>query len=138
MTKTGNSESGKEPLERGSSGTAALFRAFVAGFKASGEGWNGEYPFADHNLSVECDEDVCRVFDRWAKKSAHDTIILTLTRDDAQGLYDHTGTMPYAPGSWSNNVRTVLSEALALSRRTHDDRGAVVSAVAQPESSSES
>ena len=26
-----------------------LFKAFVAGFKLSGEGWNGEYPYADTN-----------------------------------------------------------------------------------------
>jgi len=35
-----------------------------------------------------------------------------MTYADAQALYDHTGTMPYAPGSWSNNVREELSEIL--------------------------
>ena len=40
-------------------------------------------------------------------------LTITLTRNEAQCLYDHTGTMPYAPGSWSHNVRARLSEALA-------------------------
>lgn len=37
-----------------------------------------------------------------------------LSRDDLQGLYDHLGTIPYAPGSWSHNWRAALSEALAI------------------------
>jgi hypothetical protein len=39
-------------------------------------------------------------------------VSITLSRADAQALYDHTGTMPHAPGSWSNAVRGELSEAL--------------------------
>jgi hypothetical protein len=34
----------------------AIRAAFFAGFRASGEGWNGEYPFSDHELPVEDDE----------------------------------------------------------------------------------
>ena len=37
---------------------------------------------------------------------------ITLSWDDAQCLYDHTGTMPWVPGSWSKNVRDELSEVL--------------------------
>jgi hypothetical protein len=37
---------------------------------------------------------------------------LELPYMDAQSLYEHIGTMPYAPGSWSNIVREELSEAL--------------------------
>lgn len=47
-------------------------------------------------------------------------ITLELDPSDAQGLYDHTGTMPSAPGSWSNNVRAALSEALAARRPPND------------------
>jgi hypothetical protein len=31
--------------------------AYAAGFEASGEGWNAEYPFADHNGDFEKDAD---------------------------------------------------------------------------------
>lgn len=34
----------------------AFTKGFYAGFRASGEGWNGEYPFADHCRDVEEDE----------------------------------------------------------------------------------
>ena len=37
----------------------AAFRAgFFAGFRATGEGWNGEYPFNDHCMPIEGDERV--------------------------------------------------------------------------------
>ena len=37
----------------------AAFRAgFFAGFHATGEGWNGEYPFGDHCMPIEGDEGV--------------------------------------------------------------------------------
>lgn len=36
-------------------------------------------------------------------------VTVRLTRQDARKLYDHTGTMPFAEGSWSNNVRDALS-----------------------------
>lgn len=35
----------------------ALKKAFRAGFDASGEGYNGEYPFRDHGQSPETDKD---------------------------------------------------------------------------------
>ena len=31
----------------------AFAEGFYEGFKASGEGWNGEYPFMDNNLEVK-------------------------------------------------------------------------------------
>jgi len=34
---------------------AILKAAYAAGFEASGEGWNAEYPFADHNRDFEDD-----------------------------------------------------------------------------------
>lgn len=40
-----------------------------------------------------------------------------LSRDDLQGLYDHLGTMPFVRGSWSNNWRAALSEALHCAPR---------------------
>ncbi len=39
-------------------------------------------------------------------------VTITLSYKDAQALYDHTGTMPWAPESWSNNIRAELSEVL--------------------------
>jgi len=42
--------------------TRQLFEAFVAGFKCSGEGWNGEYPFADKDIDVAADTDVQAAF----------------------------------------------------------------------------
>jgi len=33
-------------------------QGFYAGFKASGEGWNGEYPFRDKDLDIQQDESV--------------------------------------------------------------------------------
>lgn len=53
----------------------------------------------------------------WVSRAAYERLRglkITLTREDAQYLYDHTGTMPFLRGSWSNNVRAALSEALAL------------------------
>lgn len=32
-------------------------RGYLAGFKASGEGWNGEYPFSDDGRAPETDTD---------------------------------------------------------------------------------
>lgn len=35
------------------------FRAgFYAGFAASGEGWNGEYPFQDNGIDIETHEGI--------------------------------------------------------------------------------
>lgn len=39
--------------------------AFCAGFAASGEGYNGEYPFADKGIKIEDDEVVKKAFDEW-------------------------------------------------------------------------
>jgi hypothetical protein len=36
----------------------AFEQGFYAGFKASGEGWNGEYPFRDKDLDIQQDESV--------------------------------------------------------------------------------
>jgi hypothetical protein len=36
----------------------AFEQGFYAGFKASGEGWNGEFPFRDKNLDIQQDESV--------------------------------------------------------------------------------
>jgi hypothetical protein len=33
-----------------------LHAAYLAGFKASGEGWNGEYPFGQNGTDMEADE----------------------------------------------------------------------------------
>ena len=44
---------------------AELFKAFVAGFEASGEGWNGEYPFADSGIDVASDSDIQSAFSKW-------------------------------------------------------------------------
>lgn len=40
-------------------------RAYLAGFAASGEGWNGEYPFSDHAGSPLDDDDWCEMRDRF-------------------------------------------------------------------------
>lgn len=69
---------------------------------------------------VHCGETRCR---DWGCAKAHtdkdrrlilasEPVVLELSRRDARALYDHTGTMPSAPGSWSNNVRSLLSEVL--------------------------
>jgi len=36
----------------------AFEQGFYAGFKASGEGWNGEFPFRDKDLDIQQDESV--------------------------------------------------------------------------------
>ena len=36
----------------------AFEEGFYAGFKASGEGWNGEFPFHDRGLDIQQDESV--------------------------------------------------------------------------------
>ena len=36
----------------------AFEQGFYAGFKASGEGWNGEYPFRDKVLDIQQDKSV--------------------------------------------------------------------------------
>jgi hypothetical protein len=41
----------------------ALEAAYLAGFNASGEGYNGEYPFQDHNAHPEQDADWVRCRD---------------------------------------------------------------------------
>jgi hypothetical protein len=38
----------------------ALETAYLAGFKASGEGYNGEYPFGDHNQNPDHDPVWCK------------------------------------------------------------------------------
>jgi hypothetical protein len=44
--------------------SADLVRAaFLAGFNASGEGWNGEYPFRDHGIDPASDEYFIRLMD---------------------------------------------------------------------------
>jgi hypothetical protein len=42
-----------------------LFKAFVAGFESSGEGYNGEYPFGDKGIDVSSDEEIQAAFYRW-------------------------------------------------------------------------
>lgn len=42
---------------------AALFAAYVGGFNLSGEGWNGEYPYADRDKDPT--EDLRDHFDVW-------------------------------------------------------------------------
>lgn len=44
-----------------------LWPAFVAGFKASGEGFNGEWPFADKDLDPAKDQVVRQAFAEWVK-----------------------------------------------------------------------
>lgn len=50
-------------------------------------------------------------------------LVLPLSRWEAQALYDHTGTMPHAPGSWSNNLRDALSQLLATGHVTREPDG---------------
>lgn len=37
---------------------AAWKEGFVAGFAASGEGWNGEFPFQDRGVDIRSDKNV--------------------------------------------------------------------------------
>lgn len=39
-------------------------------------------------------------------------VAIAFTRDDAQALYDLTGTLPFAPDSWTHRVRSELSSVL--------------------------
>ena len=39
--------------------------AFYAGFKSSGEGWNGEYPFQDCGMIPEDDQHLKEMFEKW-------------------------------------------------------------------------
>jgi len=49
-----------------------------------------------------------------------ESLFQSLSREDWQGLYDHLGAIPYAPGSWSHNWRAALSEALAHRESVED------------------
>ena len=40
-----------------------LAAVWVAGFEASGEGWNAEYPFAQHGRKIADDPDLQRIRD---------------------------------------------------------------------------
>jgi hypothetical protein len=42
-----------------------LFDVFIAGFLASGEGFNGEYPFDDEGRDPRADEGVLAKFEKW-------------------------------------------------------------------------
>lgn len=46
----------------------AFTKGFYAGFRASGEGYNGEYPFADHGRDVEADEDLKQTLEEAMKE----------------------------------------------------------------------
>lgn len=45
-----------------------LFEAFVEGFGCSGEGWNGEYPFADKGKRIDLNKDIKASFEDWMKR----------------------------------------------------------------------
>lgn len=51
---------------------AALFAAFKAGFLASGEGWNGEYPFRhpghEYNDNEKSEQAFREMFMEWMSK----------------------------------------------------------------------
>lgn len=42
---------------------------FYAGFAATGEGWNGEYPFQDDGIDIKTDKGVNKELDIALKKS---------------------------------------------------------------------
>lgn len=44
---------------------------------------------------------------------------LNLPQWIVQALYDHTGTMPHEPGSWSGELRGRLSSALGYAKGSH-------------------
>ena len=46
----------------------AFAEGFYEGFKTSGEGWNGEYPFRDKNLEIKNHESIVEDLDEaWNK-----------------------------------------------------------------------
>jgi hypothetical protein len=57
----------------------ALKAAYLAGFNASGDGYNGEYPFSDRNKNPEHDAD-------WAKAryDAIDSILQSIKQEEQQ------------------------------------------------------
>lgn len=42
-----------------------MWDAFIEGFNSTGEGWNGEYPFADKGKDPRKDPDVIDNFEQW-------------------------------------------------------------------------
>lgn len=63
-----------------------LREAFLAGFKASGEGWNGEYPFEGVGAEDPRWNRIGSLFDEWlAEAEPHDAEI-TITRCPKCGL----------------------------------------------------
>lgn len=50
-----------------------LWQAFRAGFEASGEGFNGEYPFGDKGMDPT--EAVRPIFNVWLKRRTTDPMI---------------------------------------------------------------
>lgn len=39
-------------------------------------------------------------------------VAVALTEEDARKLYDHTGTMPHEPDTWTGRVRRELASVL--------------------------
>lgn len=62
--------------------SARLFRAYVAGFLASGEGFNGEYPYDDGEKDPSAD--LREGFDYW----------LAHKGGEAAGPHDHSDGSP--------------------------------------------
>jgi hypothetical protein len=66
----------------------ALEAAYLAGFNASGEGYNGEYPFQDHNAHPAQDEGWCQNRDAYIREVLAEQTAPMIRGDIRDGLVD--------------------------------------------------
>ena len=103
----------------------ALEAAYLAGFNASGEGYNGEYPFQDHNAHPAQDEGWCQNRDNALRKALADQPAPMIRGDIRDGLVDDEpaqSSKPFdthaAPGqSFDTHSRTPQQEPVGKKTR---------------------
>lgn len=88
----------------------ALEAAYLAGFNASGEGYNGEYPFRDHNTYPEQDAGWMRERDKHVEQAlAEQRSWVGLTDEQIDKLF---GDGPYVPAMLLRNVARAIEAKL--------------------------
>lgn len=95
----------------------AAVRAYMETIYNFGEGPPGPNEYLRLRLQEFCDDVLARatmMTPGFEFEVSDAEILLGLSTASAQALYDHTGTMPWAPGSWTHTVRRALSDELGL------------------------
>jgi len=117
----------------------ALEAAYLAGFKASGEGYNGEYPFGDRSEHPEQDKNWCAERDDFIKQALAvpvQKMVANMTVEDgrisfaarilADGTYDLYTTPIYAvpfqrKPLTEEDILECWKQAYEPGRREHDN-----------------